>query len=216
MMVPLMVAAPTASKCITDHEVTAFPVSRNLFSSAFQQPEPPLIGDEFKANWNQHKWDPNVSHIASGYIYNSPSNQKVRADVTSDSGFASSLFDYTNISSEGLVSNTLYNLEPCIAAPPQLWQGYVNPTFPLFSTDILVTSNAVFGGIVDDQFNGKVASWNIMYGGGIPVTVYLDACNTLVGWDSFINGSRTRIITRFFNIVIGKLDPKYFCFPMQA
>lgn len=102
--------------------------------------------------------DQNVSHIASGYIYNSPSNKKVRADVASDSGFASSLFDYADITSEGLVSNTLYDLQPCIAATPQIWHGYVNPTFPLFSTDILVTSNAVFGGIVDDQFNGKVAS----------------------------------------------------------
>ncbi len=99
-----------------------------------------------------------MSHIASGYIYNSPSNQKIRVDEAFDSNFASSLFDYTDISSDGLVSNTLYTLAPCIAATPQFWQGYVMPVFPLFSSDILVTCNAVFTGVVDDRFNGKVAS----------------------------------------------------------
>ncbi len=99
-----------------------------------------------------------MSHIASGYIYNSPSNHKIRVDEAFDSNFASSLFDYTDISSDGLVSNTLYTLAPCIAATPQFWHGYVMPVFPLFTSDILVTSNAVFTGIVDDRFNGRVAS----------------------------------------------------------
>ena len=37
-------------------EKATFPASYELFSSKFQQPEPPLVQCEFKANWKQHAW----------------------------------------------------------------------------------------------------------------------------------------------------------------
>jgi hypothetical protein len=98
------------------------------------------------------------SHIASGYLYHSPSNQKVRVDATHDLNFASSLFDYGNVSSDGLVSNAMYTLEPSIAARPRIYRGYVKPGFPLFEDETLAESRAVFGGVVDDRYVGTVAS----------------------------------------------------------
>lgn len=41
-----------------------------------------------------------------------------------------------------------------------------------------------------------------MYQGVIPVTIYLDDCNTIVGYDYFAPNLRTRVITEFFNIRI--------------
>lgn len=99
----------------------------------------------------------NISHIASGFIYCSPSQQKVRVDEAYDSGLGSSLFDYTNITDAG-VANRQWTLHPAITSPPNLWQGYVSPAFPLIPRDFLVTNGAVFGGIVDDSYVGKVAT----------------------------------------------------------
>jgi hypothetical protein len=39
-----------------------------------------------------------------------------------------------------------------------------------------------------------------MYQGVIPVTVYVDGCNDLVGYDYFTPELRTRATTQFFNI----------------
>lgn len=39
-----------------------------------------------------------------------------------------------------------------------------------------------------------------MYMGTIPVTIYLDSCNTIVGYDYFSPGLRTRVVMDFFNI----------------
>jgi hypothetical protein len=33
-----------------------FPTNIDVFSSSFQQPPPPLVNQEFKASWVQHKW----------------------------------------------------------------------------------------------------------------------------------------------------------------
>ena len=55
-----------------------------------------------------------------------------------------------------------------------------------------------------------------MYKDIIPVTVYLDASDTLIGYDFFRTESRTRVVTRYFNIVTGKLDAKFFGFPKQS
>jgi hypothetical protein len=99
----------------------------------------------------------NVSHIASGFIYFSPSQQKVRVDEAYNSSLGSSLFDYTNITNAG-VANRQWILDPAITSPPNLWQGYVTPAFPLIPRDFLVTQGAVFGGIVDDPYVGEVAT----------------------------------------------------------
>ena len=39
-----------------------------------------------------------------------------------------------------------------------------------------------------------------MYQGVIPVTVFVDGCGVVVGYDYFSGGLRTRVITEFFNI----------------
>jgi hypothetical protein len=36
--------------------INGAPPSYAAFSSNFQQPDPPVIKAEYKANWNQHKW----------------------------------------------------------------------------------------------------------------------------------------------------------------
>ena len=59
-----------------------------------------------------------LSHIAAGYIYNSPAHFKVRVDLTSDALFGSSLFDYTNTTNEGLVANTQWTLSPAVNSTP--------------------------------------------------------------------------------------------------
>ena len=71
---------------------------------------------------------------------------------------ASSLFDYTNISSKGLVSNVQYSLTPTIQSPPMIFNAFVNPSFPLFTKDVLQSNSAVFTGLTNRPKNGKVAS----------------------------------------------------------
>jgi hypothetical protein len=39
-----------------------------------------------------------------------------------------------------------------------------------------------------------------MYQGAIPVTMYVDNCGVIVGYDYFAPERRTRVITEFFNI----------------
>ena len=48
-------------------------------------------------------------------------------------------------------------------------------------------------------FNGQ---WKIFYD-SIPVTVFVDACDVIVGYDYFSPGLRTRVITEFFNTIVG-------------
>lgn len=42
--------------------------------------------------------------------------------------------------------------------------------------------------------------WSILYQGVIPVTVFVDACNTVVGYEYFFPVERTHVTTSFFNI----------------
>lgn len=151
--------------------------SRMIFSSSFHQPEPPMVESEFRANWNQHKWyeplmknsfvfgallknrlhrDANISNIASGFIYHSPSQETVRVDETYESTLGSSLFDYTNVTQEG-VANRVWTLSPAITSPPQCFEGFVSPAFPLITEDILVANNAIYGGLMHDALAGEVA-----------------------------------------------------------
>jgi hypothetical protein len=150
--------SPDTSRARTQFLPASFPASYELFSSSFEQPEPPLIEGEFKSNFKQHKWNSNVSHITAGFIYVSPSNQKIRVDQAYSFSLSSSLFDYTNLSSDGLVSNMVYTLTPNVAAQPCIWIGYVVSAFPLWRNETLVESNAVFGGVVDDRDMGIVTS----------------------------------------------------------
>ncbi|EAW13447.1 uncharacterized protein ACLA_054940 [Aspergillus clavatus NRRL 1] len=175
---------------------TAFPSKIRDFSSDFQQPEPPLIANEFKTSFIQHKWNQNLSHIMAGYLYNSPSQKLVRADEAYDGGLATSLFNYANVTDTGLVENTLTAFDN--ASKPDVWRGYVNSNYPLFEADFLVQNEAVFGGLVRREFvEGDVAS------GAIPVTVYVDSCGVVVGYDYFAPGLRTRVVTMFFNTYVG-------------
>jgi hypothetical protein len=71
---------------------------------------------------------------------------------------ASSIFDYTNMSADGLVSNILYTFTPTLASPPSIFSDYVNPAFPIFTPDILANNSAVFTGLTHRDKNGQVAS----------------------------------------------------------
>lgn len=118
----------------------------------------------------------------------------------------------------GRVWNTMYTLEPNVAAKPKIWRGYVRAAFPLFATDELEKGKAVFGGLVsmEDRHDdgGKVASWHIFYQSAAPVTVYLDANDTVIGYDFFDTGTRGGIVTRYFNIeIVEHLDSHLFDFP---
>ncbi|KPM41392.1 hypothetical protein AK830_g5167 [Neonectria ditissima] len=179
-----------------------FPSSMIEFSSNFEQPEPPLVKPHSGASFIQHKWNQNLSHITAGYIENSPSKKFVRVVEAYDGVMASSLFNYANATKEGLVDNTLTTFEAG-SLTPDVWRGYVNSNFPLFSAKILIDAGAVFGGLVKRDFvDAPVAAWNIMYQGAIPVTVFVDNCRTVVGFDYFAPDLRTRVITRFFNVQV--------------
>lgn len=162
--------------------------------------------------------DVNVSHITAGYIFNSPDKGLVRVDKADDTSPASSVFNYANISADGLVDNTVTTYRPD-ADKPDIWRGYVNSNFPIFPEDILITAGASFSGLVDRNLVGRVASvsssiipplaaripadrnqWSFMYQGAIPVTAYVDSCNTLVGYDYLASERRTRATTQFFGI----------------
>lgn len=100
----------------------------------------------------------NLSHITTEYISNSPSQGLVRADQAVDGQVSTSIFNYANVTEEGFVDNTLTTYSGN-STKPDVWRGYVNSNFPLFAADILVTSGAVFGGLVQRPFvHGLVAS----------------------------------------------------------
>ena len=93
----------------------------------------------------------NLSHITAGFIYSSPTQKKIRADQAYDGVLGSSLFDFGNTTQDG-VANTLWELKPAINSPPEIWQGFVQPTFPILSPDFLIQLDAVFAGHIVDPF----------------------------------------------------------------
>lgn len=100
----------------------------------------------------------NLSHITSGFMYFSPSQNLVRVDEAYDGSLAASIFDYKNVTQDGRVQNTLYSYTDSLTTP-DVWNGYVVSDFPLFKTDMLVEKGAVFGGLVErDLLKGKVAA----------------------------------------------------------
>ena len=52
-----------------------------------------------------------------------------------------------------------------------------------------------------------------MYAGTIPATVLVDEQNIVQGYDFWSPNRRTYVITRFFNIAIGKIAADVFDFP---
>lgn len=103
--------------------------------------------------------DNNVSHITSGYWYNSAAQGKVRADEAYDGEFASSLFDYTNVTAGGQVLNKLRTVGPSVGSSPTCFVEHIDsPGFPLVTADILKTNGAAFGGIVNDPIVGYTQS----------------------------------------------------------
>ncbi|KAI9683693.1 MAG: hypothetical protein M1829_004999 [Trizodia sp. TS-e1964] len=190
------------------------PATQKLFSSKFAETLPPRIVAAFSASWQQHKWDQNVSHIASGYMYASPELKMIRVDTAYQTVLGSSLFDYSNVSSVGQVANHVYNLTPAIASLPNCNSYYVDPAFPLFAEDFLQNNSAVFGGWVAE--NGeRVAKWEVMWKGVVPVTVLLSEENIVVGYDFFTPVRRTSAKTRFFNIEKGEMTKEIFEFPCK-
>ena len=100
----------------------------------------------------------NVSHIASGYMYSSPTQKKVRVDESYDGALGSSLFDYANVTNEGVL-NIQWLLTPAVVSTPQFFVGYVDaPSFPLIPADLLIAGNAVYAGVVQDPYVGEVTA----------------------------------------------------------
>lgn len=100
----------------------------------------------------------NMSHITSGYMYFSPSQGLVRVDEAYDGILATSVFNYANTTTDGLVDNTITTFSGNYTSP-NVWTGYVISNYPLFTGDFLINEGAVFGGLVKRNFvQGQVAS----------------------------------------------------------
>jgi hypothetical protein len=176
----LLIAATLAMAANTSCRASPFPSSLAVFSSDFKQPQPPIVKAAFEASFVQHKWyalpwicpptgcfgaesdhghrDVNVSHITSGYIANSPEEGYVRVGQAYEDGMvSSSFFNNANISDSGLVDNTLTSYVSD-SEKPIVWRDYVNPNFPIFLEDILLTAGAVFTGLVARDRVGTVAA----------------------------------------------------------
>ena len=88
-------------------------------------------------------------------------------DQAFDGTLGSSLFDFGNATSDGLVSNKYFTLSPSIASSPKCTQYTVNSDFPLIPADFLMAADAVFAEMVEDDFNGLVtavrlpATWHL-------------------------------------------------------
>ncbi|KAK5093303.1 hypothetical protein LTR70_005019 [Exophiala xenobiotica] len=192
-------------------DVGPYPASYAVFSSAFKQPPIPDVTTEFRGHFIQHKWDENVSHIASGYWYNSAAHGKVRVDETYDGAFGSSLFDYTDVDANGQVLNKLWTVETSVGNVPACFVEHVaDAGFPLITADLLKIYQASFGGVVNDPYVGYVQSWNFLYGSSIPIIAYLDQENVVMGLDFWGAERRTKVVNRFFNNVVGEIDAKVF------
>lgn len=44
-----------------------------------------------------------------------------------------------------------------------------------------------------------------MYQGAVPVTVYVNDCNVIVGYDYFSPVRRTRVVTEYFNVQVNSI-----------
>lgn len=194
--------------------INPFPIP---FSSTFQEPSPPLIQTEFTANYMQLKYDDTgINHPVTGFAFFSPSAKKIRLDGT-DGTIFNSIFDFNNITANGEVSNRqLTFINGVKSSQTTCFSEFVVPAEPLFTSDMLNTSGAVFIGIQEDALYGPLNAWQFTFPVPPPqlsalVTAFLDSNNTLVRFDFSVPGPlRTFATTRFFNIVIGPVDPIVF------
>jgi hypothetical protein len=100
----------------------------------------------------------------TGYWWNAASFGKVRVDEVYDGAFGSSLFDFTN-STDGEALNKQYLIGPTAGSKPSCFNERVSqPGFPLLTADLLISANAVYGGIVEDQWAGTVTSVSAIVG----------------------------------------------------
>jgi len=180
-----------------------------LYSSNFVQPQPHMIQTEFRANYMQHKYDVNVNNIVSGFVYFSPTLQKIRADGAFDTILETSIFDFTNTTVNGTVSNPIQSFQGGVTVPTCTF-GFVEPFLQLFPADTLTQQNAVYTGIRKDEIHGLVSTWTFLTL-NLSVTFFLDANNTLVRFDFAASDDlRTFATTRFFNIIEGPSNATVF------
>ncbi|KAK5087831.1 hypothetical protein LTR05_002046 [Lithohypha guttulata] len=178
-----------------------FPAISGLFTPIFQQPDIPTIATELCGFFLQHKWDIELSHLTSGYWYNSALQGQVRVDETYHNAYGSSLFDYTNISTTGAINNRMFTVNPSAGSPPVYFEAYIDsPGFPLITSNFLQSANATFGGIVNKPFLGHVQTWNLLLADTISVIVYLDngSIPIMQGYDFWGTDRRTKVVTRFW------------------
>ncbi|PNP81267.1 hypothetical protein FNYG_05299 [Fusarium nygamai] len=168
------------------------------FSAGFKQPNPPQIKSEFTTSFVQHRWNQRTSVIVAGYLENSGSQGIIRVDQAYDGSLTSSVYDYNNMTDDTMVDHTMNTFQSG-ASCPKVSRGYDNITFPLFSKDMLIKGGAVFTGSVTRDFSGRGVGWNIIYEGRMPLTVYVNPCNAIIGYDYFLRDERTRVVTEFFN-----------------
>ncbi|KAF9483686.1 hypothetical protein BDN70DRAFT_873532 [Pholiota conissans] len=196
----------------SDNTTGFFPPSQKFYSSGFVTPSPPNIQPEFRANYMQHKFDVNIdTHIVSGFIYVSPSQQKIRADAAGDGVLEASFFDFQNTTSNGtMVANAIVSFDGGVTEPT-CSSFFVPPFVELFPPDFLAQSNAVFSGVQIDDLYGPVDTWTFSKGDNLQVTFFLDPNNVLVRFDFAASDSlRTFATTRFFNIIPGPINATVF------
>jgi hypothetical protein len=63
------------------------------------------------------------------------------------------------------------------------------------------------------KFLTIILQWDIIY--QVPATAYLNMNNVVQGYDFYDPSTRTEVVTRFFNVEVGKLDAALFRFPKQ-
>ena len=83
-------------------------------------------------------------------------------DEAYEGEFASSLFDYTDVTTDGRVMNKLRLVGPSVGSSPTCFVDHVeNAGFPLVTADILKSNSALFGGVVDDPIVGYTQTVSI-------------------------------------------------------
>ncbi|CAF1081250.1 unnamed protein product [Adineta ricciae] len=193
--------------------------SQHLFAGDFRAPQAPAaILAEYQASYVQHKWDATgISHISTGMIYAGQANNRLRMDVTYGGVIASSFFDYAKANSDGTVPNYIYTLSPSTATAGSCAHYNSTPAYPLFPPTILADYQATFAGLItDDLFyanRGALQAWDILFGGMVSVTFFLDSNNTVVRMDFSSPARSTFTTTRLFNIVPGSPTANLFANP---
>jgi hypothetical protein len=71
----------------------------------------------------------------------------------------SSVFNYANVTDQGLVDNVVTTYPDDAAGPPTVWRDFVNSNYPIFEATVLQKSGAVFAGLVERRIvEGSVAA----------------------------------------------------------